>query len=439
MNFFLCLIQLYQNNILKNEDNSSHDVSEKNKIKSEHLIFVLEDCNLFDHYSIEFLRLLKDVDKINNITIIYTLQEKLFSNHEEKENKFIKFPEFFREGEIESFPMNNIIDTITVSKIIKFAILKLHIKTEKIGISRIEENLIDIIISKSFKGIPLFIFDMTENLINSKKLIQHLSTEILVTSELLEMVVEKNWCEFKIPIRIERIIGGIIDSLQIKEIILLKIASVIGNIFDIARIIELNPFVNLSLEEIYFILQKLEKKGILEFLYDFNKKNLICKFCIPFLREILYQRMLIEQKNQLHLMAARTLQNPKFKYISHEKEVKLLGKHLKNSERTLLVQMEEDDSVEETYNKLYKNNLEGGNNLNKWAIRSDEVEGLNITNLKIFLVKDIVQKIRKIQNLGSEAINDEESHGVNSSNKFLQQIRYGIIDKKSDKNITWEG
>jgi hypothetical protein len=314
-------------------------------------------------------------------------------------------------------------------------------------------------------------------LLKSKKLIQHLSTEILVTTELLEMEKLKNWCEFKVPIVIEKLIGAIIDSLKLKEIIILKIASVIGNVFDIHSLIAMNEFANVNNEEMYSILKSFESNGILEFLRDKGHKELICKFSLPFFREILYQRMLIEQKNELHLNAARTLQNPKFRYYTHETEVRLLNLHLRNSERTLLVQMEEDDSVEESYNKLYRNNMAGGNNLNKWAMRSDDSESLNISNLKIYLVKDIVQKILNIEKfknltnpkgrgdhkqrnelrsasfgfkqMDNKAKGKSKSQGkvkdeaVDASkesnvNKSLKRIISGIIDKKSDKNITWE-
>lgn len=390
---------------------------------------------------------------------------------EDKENKFARCPEFFNEETVEVFFMNNILNHEKVSKLIKFAILKSHLKDDKVSISKIESALIDIIISKSFKGNPFFIYEITESLLNSKKLIQHLSTEILVTTELLEMEKIKNWCEFKTPTVIEKLVGAIIDSLKLKEIITLKVASVIGNVFDIHSLMAVNEFSNISNEEMYSMLKNLEENGILEFLWDKGPKQLICKFGLPFFREILYQRMLIEQRNELHLKAARTLQNPKFRYYSQETEVRLLNLHLRNSERTLLVQMEEEDSVEESYNRMYKNNMAGGNNLNKWAMRADDSESLNISNLKIYLVKDIVEKILNIEkhknftNPKAKRISDGKdsgnqlvlkgvgrskskgkgkseatSVGNNESNvnKSLQRIISGGIDKKSDKNITWE-
>lgn len=472
-NFFLRLTLLYQHlildqdqtNIITNfnfdKDNPNGSFSNPNLNTQEHLFFIIEDCNLLDNLSIEFLKLLISESRVKNISLIYTHQEPLFLNIEDKENKFTRHPEFFNEETVEVFFMNNIITHDKVSRLIKFAILKSHLKNDKVSISKIESALIDIIITKSFKGNPFFIFEITESLLNSKKLIQHLSTEILVTSELLEMEEFKNWCEFKIPIIIEKIVGSIIDSLNLKDMILLKIASIIGNIFDVHSLMEMNEFTNLTYEELYLILKNLENNGILEFLFDKGPKNLICKFCIPFFREILYQRMLIEQKNELHLKVARTLQNPKFRYHPHDVEVKLLNLHLKNSERTLLVQMEEDDSVEESYNRLYRNNVAGGNNLNKWALRADDSESLNITNLKIFLVKDIVQKIKNIEinknlplpkkkgNKNKKSKIEKKEFKINDKNvnnniddnnvfKSLQQIISGFIDKKSDANITWE-
>ncbi len=503
-NFFLRLIELYQSTILdqeeKDENKSSSYQNHHNQnhyhhthnhhshnLHAEHLFLVIEDCNFLDSFSIEFFKLLTNDNRVKNLSLIYTHQEQLFLHLEEKENKFARCREFFNEETVEVFFMNNILNHEKVSKLIKYAILKSHFKDEKVAISKIEATLIDIIISKSFKGNPFFIYEITESLLNSKKLIQHLSTEILVTTELLEMEKLKNWCEFKVPIVNEKLIGAIIDSLQLKEIIILKIACVIGNVFDIHSLMQMNEFENVNNEEMYSILKSLEANGILEFLYDKGHKELICKFSLPFFREILYQRMLIEQKNELHLKAARTLQNPKFRYYSHQTEVRLLNLHLRNSERTLLVQMEEEDSVEETYNRMYMNNMAGGNNLNKYAMRTDDSSGLNISNLKIYLVKDIVKKILNIEKnknsvnpkqqlqlisskskdnnyyvdnsnnaliyasgigrskskgkKGKKGENDDFASAENNEtnvNKSLQRIFSGNINKKSDKNITWE-
>ena len=71
---------------------------------------------------------------------------------------------------------------------------------------------------------------------------------------------------------------------------------------------------------------------------------MICKFAIPFCREILYQRMLIEQRNDIHMNIARLMQYNKFSYMSSKKEVELLKMHLKKTEKSIINYMEDDDN-----------------------------------------------------------------------------------------------
>ena len=58
--------------------------------------------------------------------------------------------------------------------------------------------------------------------------------------------------------RIEKVLGSLIDHLNVKEIIVLKHASVIGNIFDISKLYRLNPLNNISFDEINSIIYNLE-------------------------------------------------------------------------------------------------------------------------------------------------------------------------------------
>ena len=376
---------------MNSNNNNNNNLAKKKEKEAEHLFLILEDAQNFDKLSIEFSKILISNSKsVNNISVIFTHQESLFMHIRDDNDKFAKEPEFFSD-EIYNFYMHNIIKHKEISKIIKFSILKSDLgqnKKDKIAISKIEKTLLDIIISKSFRGNPLFIFEITESLLNSKIFIQHLSTEILVTSELLQMKEFQDWGEFKIPILIEKIVGSIIDSLTLKEIILLKNASVIGNIFDIKRLMELNPFNDLNYDDVYDILQNMEKNGLLEFLHDLNKNQLVCKFSIAFFRDILYQRMLVEQKNEVHLKVVTTFQQQEFSYYSHSMQVKILELHLKNSERTLLTRLDEKESIEDFYNNIYKNNNDD-RNLNKYAIRGEEASKLNLNNLKILLVMNI--------------------------------------------------
>lgn len=144
-------------------------------------------------------------------------------------------------------------------------------------------------------------------------------------------------------------------------------------------------------------------------MYDLNPKQLVCKFAIPFLRELFYQRMLIEQKNEIHLSVARLLQNTKFSYIPHNKEIMMLQKHLKITEKSIINYMEEDDD-----------NLQ---------CKKVAIEPLSLNNLKIFQVKDICGRLKAID------LRLEEDYELIKNNP---KIKSGTVNKKSDKNITWE-
>ena len=87
---------------------------------------------------------------------------------------------------------------------------------------------------------------------------QHPGQELLTTSELIDMDNDHDWISFNVPMRMEKLIGHIIDSMDCREIVLLKYAATIGNIFDIDKLLKLNPFNNLTFDDLYGILQRLE-------------------------------------------------------------------------------------------------------------------------------------------------------------------------------------
>ena len=69
-----------------------------------------------------------------------------------------------------------------------------------------------------------------------------------------------DWTEFNLPIRFEKILGNIIDCLNVREIVILKYAAVIGNTFDMEKLLGIQPFNNITSDDLYVILQKFEVK-----------------------------------------------------------------------------------------------------------------------------------------------------------------------------------
>lgn len=390
------------------------------------LLFVIEDVHLIDELSIELIRALGVIsnnnskslnDTIKGLCVLVTYQDPINGILRNQFDRFSRANDlFFAE---KTFLMDPITDMNQIQDLIRYN------SQSKINFTHLSPILTTIIVTKSLKGNPLFIIDIVNSLIDSGFVKQGSNSQLDSTSELNEMFENNDWIKFSVPIRMEKLIGHIIDSLSTKEIIILKYASVIGNIFDIDKLNELNPFNSVTFDDLMSILYNLENFGILEILYDINPKQMVCKFNIPFIREILYQRMLIEQRNDIHLNIARGMQYSKFSYMTHKQEMHILKNHLKTTEKTILAHME--DKEEEVDD-------------NKSITTSNQITepSLNINNLKIIEVKEICEKLRKID----LRIDDDES-GIFSNNGEINKrlrtaIKRGLLNKKSDKGITWE-
>jgi len=147
--------------------------------------------------------------------------------------------------------MQGLLEESEVAELIKF-----HVN-ETMNVTTVDHEVIKILIKKSFKGIPIFIIDLVEALL-AQKYIQYTAQQLITTSDLDDMELYGDWTSFVLPIRFEKILGNIIDCLSVKEIMILKYAAVIGNVFDLSTLNRINPFNNLSLTDTYAILTKFE-------------------------------------------------------------------------------------------------------------------------------------------------------------------------------------
>ena len=155
------------------------------------------------------------------------------------------------------------------------------------------------------------------------------------------MIKYKNYSKFVLPYRIEKLMGNIIDKIQdTSDIIILKCASVIGNIFDINTLCVINPIKTLMNDDISEMIYYFEGIEILDILQDLDSEKLVAKFSLPFIREVLYSRMLSEQKSSIHSEIAKNFKTMKFSYMSAEAELKVLKDHLLESENTVMNVME---------------------------------------------------------------------------------------------------
>lgn len=352
------------------------------------LILIIEDCDYLDLISIEFIKLIILDERIDSLVLLCSLKDSLY-NVKKRANDFLIILDLFPSEQV--YIMDNLTDTEDVTSLITQNFEELRGKT-------INEDLIEIILKKSFRGNILAILDITESMLKNG-LITFVSNEALPSYDLKKMDESGDYSTFPIPSRIEKFIGHIMDNyFDIKEIITLKLAAVIGNIFSLSTLHAINEFNSLSFDDIKNILYSFEEKEILDVLYDLRVTHSVFKFTIPFCREVLYQRMLIEQKNDIHLSIARNMQKNKFSYMPQEKEYNHLQHHLRVSERSLI------DYINEQDNK----------------------ETMNFNNLKLCVVKRLQHRIKQI-----------ETH-LDTTKAGIQAVYSGYIYKKSDSNITWE-
>ena len=375
------------------------------------LVFVIEDCHIIDELSCEViynLSINKSLKSFISICSYRTSISNLINNH--YTDFFCKYDDDYQYHTIYMRPLIEYNDV--------FALIKETLKNKyNYKIEKVEKKLINIIISKAFNGIPMFIATLVENMAFENKFAQFAGNELILTYELEIMEKTLDWSDFTLPTIIEKLVGSIIDTLSFKEIILLKIACVIGTIFDIDKLDQFNEFNNITIDELTSIIYNLEKKGILEILYDTNPRYLVCKFCIPFMKEVLYQRMLLEQKADLHLNVARAMQESSFTYRESSIELRLLKMNLSKSERTISSVIDENNV--ESNNDISNNNNSNINEIKKF-------NSLSLTNLKTYYFKEMCDKITNTNN---------NNNSIDPDSKIIKK---GDLGKKSDKGITWE-
>ena len=302
-------------------------------------------------------------------------------------------------------------------------VISILYELRKANIISVSDELIQFLLNKTFNGIPQFIKELILSLYDNNYIfIPKHSKELVADERFQQMIKYNDFTELKIPDIIEKKVGAIIDNyLDNLDIYILKLASVIGNIFDLTKLKQAvlldnsaNSTMNIIKDNcnnfIYEKLLALEENYMIEILYDLNikKKYVICKFSVPFLREILYQRTPSEYRNQIHYIIGRLVNvnnliktNDKIKYIDEMMELGILQKHLQYSQIS-----------------IHDNFLNG--KLSTIQLNGDNY--LNINNLKTLIIRIICAKIKSIK------INDDKNN----------MIKSGYIYKKSDGKITWE-
>ncbi|KRX10829.1 P-loop containing nucleoside triphosphate hydrolase [Pseudocohnilembus persalinus] len=216
---------------------------------------------------------------------------------------------------------------------------------------------------------------------------KRINSVMYITNYLKKIIELEDLLTSDVPFMCYQINGPIIDKQNILDILVLKVASLIGDVFDLQMLYKVYPFKDIiKAEQLKQILFNLERIHFLEIL-DQNEYNIYFRFQDSFIRECIYQRLTYQQRRQLHLQVAEAIQT--------------------------LPQYDDDE------------NAEGDRLVYHWCLGENKKD---ITNQDQFSHKAkrsiIVKKITTI--LGKHDKTDKD---------FL--LKSEVLQKKSDSNVTW--
>ena len=398
--FFFEMIKIYKNYI--NEKFSPKEIkhgNNSNKFKNKvPLIFVIDDVQLSDKYSIDFFKYLFNNDEKRNNPFIIILIEQIPFNinyrpilHRELEYLLTAFSESDDEADnisadkIITFDIHPIMEKEKIKQII-IENFNNSVKSEypsNTKIEKIDDKILDFLLSKTFQGIPLLVIELFDTLFQTKKFITMNDNKFQITQELIDDNDTFDWSNVLIPYVYEKITSMAINSLlSFKEILLLKYGCTIGTFFDIQTLNKINPLnIIIKKEDLNNIMEKLNNEYIIEFFENEainrkTRKSLVCKICFPFMREALHKKFPIERRASLHAETAKILSAGKKGYFfKSEIEAKILRRHLIYSEIDV-VQIIESRNYPDNIINLYKN-----------------TKIMNTNNLTVLCVRDICSKI----------------------------------------------
>ena len=138
-----------------------------------------------------------------------------------------------------------------------------------------------------------------ENLLGHE--IFRLEKRSVIVKESLEKMIELDeLLTINAPLCRTKINGQLIDRLSCEQHLIMKTASVIGECFDLQTLVKVNPFkLSITAEKLRKILADLENMEYIEIL-DEQEHNITYRLTHTFMREVLYQRMIFNQRRQIH-------------------------------------------------------------------------------------------------------------------------------------------
>ena len=401
-NFFFEMIKIYKRYLNskynKNSNKSVKFKSSLNKTKNKvPLILVIDDIQMSDKYSMDFIRyLFNNDDYKNNPFIVILIEQTPFNKnyrpilHRELEFFLSAFSDSEDDNEnigndkIIIFRINPIMEKDILKQILIENFNNYVIKNYKHSkLKNIDDKILDFLLMKTFQGNPLLVNELFDSLIKTKKFIELKDNEFKISQELIDDNDVFDWENLLLPYIYEKITSMAINTLlNFKEILLVKYACTIGTIFDVQTVDKINPMnVIIKREDLNNIMEKLSNEYIIEIFQNESgnrktKKCLICKICFPFMREVLHKKLPIEQRAKFHAKIAKLLSGGKKVYYFNSKiEGKILNRHLIYSEINV---------VQEIESKAYQDNP-------IYSYKKKQI--MNTNNLTVLLVKDICSRI----------------------------------------------
>ena len=403
--FFFRMIKLYKKHLNASKEfgyfksNSYNDSGKKRREKNKNimkkipLIFVLDDIDKSNQFSIDFIQYLynQNEKELNPFIIILIEQIPFNENyrpltHRIFETFLISFSDcdykHAHQEKIICFEIKPLMDKSILEKLIIYNYKEAVWNTYRTNLQSVDDKILEFLLMKTFHGIPFLVLSLFESLIKSEKFIQVLSGEIIITSELMDDNNIFDWSDILLPYVYEKIAMMSINStLDFKEIVLLKYASVIGTVFDIKALDKLNPIKNfVKMKDLERILLKIYNEYFIEIFTDEAETqkgkalNLICQITFPLMREVLHQHFPMEKRSTLHMQIAKILSTTKKNiFFSIENELKILKRHLLYSEMNILSEIESKEI--RTLQDILQNK-----------------KVLNYNNLKLYLVRKICSK-----------------------------------------------
>ena len=409
------------------------------------LIFLIDDIQLSNHHSIEFINFLYrkailEKDELLKPFIFIMIEQTPFNKNFKKIipleldafiNKYMTF-------NYEQKNTNKIIcleegppyEKDILKRIIIFNFKNSVLNKYGSELKVVDTKILDFLLTKTFNGVPLLSVELLKSLIGSEKFIQTYSGEFIITSELNDESDIMDWNDILIPYIYEKIASNSLNKiLNFKEILILKYASIIGTIFDMKILNKINPLNNIvKNEDIIKLVEKLNENYFIELHNEIQlKKNkLICQITFPFLRETLYQKFLMETRAPFHMKLATIISMSKrIKYFSLDDELKFLKRNLFDSEANIIDEMKRKRRDIETLKDILESQKD-----------------LSYNNLKILLIKEICHNFykKKLDNLLEGNIemfceNNSEWIPVFYSIETKKIVFYNQEDEKKEKNM----